>query len=177
MAACYNLGDIQVLTNLPHNSLDKLWSIVRAKFIWYSTREQIHHDQNLPIVHAVEIYPVSLARQKQFLLRSWVEIRIQLLPPPAGFDASSTGRADCLDGGIPSRPIVQGVQNMVHLGVTLMMNLGMSALDQSLLFLNGNHNPLTRVSIRGNSQQSVRISLHHLQISFAIQIPLGNLLP
>ena len=66
---------------------------------------------------------------------------------------------------------------MVHLGVTLMMNLGMSALDQSLLFLNGNHNPLTRVSIRGNSQQSVRISLHHLQIFFSIQIPLGSLLP
>jgi hypothetical protein len=35
---------------------------------------------------------------------------------------------------------------------------------------------LPRVSIRGNSQQSVRISLHHLQISFFIQIPLGNFL-
>jgi hypothetical protein len=94
--------------------LHKLWRVVRANFVWYAareddplhdclahafhfpvwekfqhglTREQIHHDQNFAIVHAVEIYPVSLSRQKQFLLRSWVEIQIQLLPPSAGFDA------------------------------------------------------------------------------------------
>ncbi len=76
VSACYNLGDIQVLANLPHDSLHKLWSVIRAQFIRHSTREddalhdrlahavhlpigkkfqhgltreQIHHDQNTKI--------------------------------------------------------------------------------------------------------------------------------
>jgi hypothetical protein len=80
------------------------------------SREQIHHDQNFAIVHAVEIYPVSLPRQKQFLLRSWVEIQIQLLPSPISPDAPGASRANCFDGCIHSWPIVQRVQNVVHLG-------------------------------------------------------------
>ncbi len=66
---------------------------------------------------------------------------------------------------------------MMHFGVALVMNLGMNALDERFLLLNGNHDPLPRVSIRGKGQQSVRVSLHHLQVAFLIQIPLGDLLP
>ncbi len=90
-------------------------------------------------------------------MRSWVEIQIQLSPSSARFDALSTRRADCLYRGVHSRPIVQGVQNVVHFRVSLMMNLGMSALDERLLLFNWNDDPLSRVTIRGNSQSNPSI--------------------
>jgi hypothetical protein len=52
----------------------------------------------------------------------------------------------------------------MHFGVALMMNFGVGALDERLLLLNGNHNPLPRISVRWNSQQSVRVSVHYLQV-------------
>jgi hypothetical protein len=149
---------------------------IGEKFQHGFTREQIYQDQNFAIVHAVEMYPVSLPRQKQFLPRSWVEILMQPLLSPISPDAPGASRANCLDGCIHSWPIVQRVQKVMHLGVALMMNLGIRTLDERLLLLNGNYDPLPRVSIRGNSQQFVRISLHHLQISFSIKIPFGNFL-
>ncbi len=76
----------------------------------------------------MEIYPVPLLRQKQFFLRSWVEVQIQLFPSSVGPDTYSAGRADCFDGCIHSWPIVQPVQNVMHFGVALMVNLGMPAL-------------------------------------------------
>ena len=90
-------------------------------------------------------------------MRSWVEIQIQLSPSSARFDALGTRRADRFYRGIHSRPIVQGVQNVVHFCVPLVMYLGMRVLDERLLLFNRNDNPLPRVTIRGNSQQSMRI--------------------
>ncbi len=65
----------------------------------------------------------------------------------------------------------------MHFGVALMMDLSVSVFDERLLLFYRNDNPLPRISIRRNNQQSVRISLHHLQVSFLIQVPLRNLLP
>ena len=39
MPARDDLVDVQVFSNLSHNSLHQLWSIIRAKFIRHSTRE------------------------------------------------------------------------------------------------------------------------------------------
>ena len=84
-------------------------------------------------MNAVEINPVSLPRQKQFLLRSWVEIQIQLFPSAISPDAPGASCADCFYGCTHSWPIVQRVQNVVHFGVALMMNLGMRTLDERML--------------------------------------------
>ena len=86
------------------------------KFQHGFSREQIHHDQYFSIVHAVEVNPVSLPRQEQFLLRSWVEVQIQLPPSSVCPYALGAGGADCLNSGIHSWPVIERVKNVMHFG-------------------------------------------------------------
>jgi hypothetical protein len=86
-------------------------------------------------MHAIKIYAITLAREKKFLLRCGVEIQIQLFPPPIRSDALGTCSAHCLYRRIHTWPIIQGIENVVHFGVSLMMNLRMRALDEPLLFV------------------------------------------
>ena len=86
-------------------------------------------------MHAIEIYAVTLAWEKKFLLRRRVEVQIQLFPSPICSDALGTRRAHCLYRRIHTWPIIQRIENVVHFGVSLMMNLRMRALDEPLLFV------------------------------------------
>jgi hypothetical protein len=86
-------------------------------------------------MHAIKVNSIALTRKKKFFLRSKVEIQIQLLPSPIRPDEFSARRANCFYCGIHAWPIIKRVENMMHFGVTLMVDFRMRALDESLLFI------------------------------------------
>ncbi len=99
---------------------------------------------------AVEVNPVSLPGEKQLLLRSWVEVQIQLPPSSFGPYALGASCADCLNSSIHSWPVIERVKNVMYFGVALMVYLSVSVFDESLLLFNRDDNPLPRISIRWN---------------------------
>ena len=103
-------------------------------------------------MHAIKIYAVTLAWEKKFLLRRGVEVKIQLFPPPIRSDALGTCSAHRLYRCIHTWPIIQRIENVVHFGVSLMMNLRMRAFDESLLFVQRDQNPLPCVAVRRDSK-------------------------
>ncbi len=62
-----------------------------------------------PVVHAVEVYPVTLSREKKFLLGSRIKVYIQLFPSSVCPDAFSVGDAYCFNGGVHPWPIIERV--------------------------------------------------------------------
>ena len=96
---------------------------------------------------AVEVNPVSLPWQKQFLLGGWIEIQIQLPPSSVCPYALGASGAYCFDRRIHSWPVIERVKNVVNFGVSLMVDLRVRVLDERLLLFNGYDNPLPRVSI------------------------------
>ena len=70
-------------------------------------------------------------------MRLRIEVQVELFPPPVGSEELRTGSADCLNGGVHTRPLVK-----VNLGVSLMVYLRMRALDEGLLFVNWNDDSL-----------------------------------
>ena len=98
-------------------------------------------------MYAIKIYTIALAWEKKFLLRRRVEVQIQLFPSPIRSDASSARRAHCLYRCIHTWPIVQRIENVVHLGVSLMMNFRMRAFDEPLLLVKRDQNPLPSITV------------------------------
>ena len=93
-----------------------------------------------------------LGRRNSFC-EAGLKSKFNVFPSSVGPDAPGTGRADCFDGGVHLWwPIIQRIENMMHLGMALVMYLGMGALDERLLVLHRVDDPLIRVSIRGDSQ-------------------------
>ncbi len=86
-------------------------------------------------MHAIEVNSISLAREKEFLLRGRVEIQIQLLPSPVRSDTFGARRAHRLYRNIHAWSVIKRVENMMHFGVSLMVNFRMRALDESLLLI------------------------------------------
>ncbi len=54
-------------------------------------------------------FPGPLPHDQHALLGHGVEIQIELLPSPVGSNALRTGRADCLNGCVHPRPVVDRV--------------------------------------------------------------------
>jgi hypothetical protein len=98
-------------------------------------------------VNAIKVNPVSLPWQKQFLLRSRVEVRIQLSPSSVCPYALGASGADGFNCRVHSWPVIERIQNVMNLGVALMMDLSVCVLDERLLLFNRNNNPLPRISI------------------------------
>ena len=96
-------------------------------------------------MQSIKIYSIALAWEKKFFLRRRVEVKIQLFPSPICSDASSTCRAHCLYRCIHTWPIIQRIENVVHFGVSLMMNLHVRALDEPLLFVQRDQNPVRNI--------------------------------
>ncbi len=67
-------------------------------------------------MHTIKIYAIALAWKEKFFLRRRVEVQIQLFPSPICSDASSARRAHCLYRRIHTWPIIQRIENVVHLG-------------------------------------------------------------
>ncbi len=86
-------------------------------------------------MHAIEVNSIALTREKKLPLRSRVEIQIQLLPSPIRSDAFSARRAKRFYCSVHAWPVIQRVENMMHFGVSLMVDFRMRALDESLLFI------------------------------------------
>ena len=101
-------------------------------------------------MHAIKIYSIALAWEKKFLLRRRVEVQIQLLPSPIRSDAFSARRAHRLYRSIHTWPIIQRIENVVHFGVALMVDLRMRALDEPFLLVNWDKNPLPGIAIGRN---------------------------
>jgi hypothetical protein len=53
----------------------------------------------------------------------------------------------------------------------------MRALDEPFLLIHWDKNPLSGIAIRRNGKQAMRVSLHHRQLVFFVQVPPGNFLP
>jgi hypothetical protein len=98
-------------------------------------------------MHAIKIYAIALPWKEKVLLRRRVEIQIQLFPSPIRSDASSARRAHRLYRCIHTRPIIQRIENVVHLGVSLMMNFRMRAFDEPLLLVKRDQNPLPSITV------------------------------
>ncbi len=128
-------------------------------------------------MHSIKVNAVTLSMEKKVFLRHRIfEIQIELFTPSVGSNALRAGSADCFNGGIHSRPVVEWIQHMVNFGVPLMVYFQVRALDERLLLFHWNDDSLTGVSVRCDGQESMRVSLHRQEATILIQVFLGNLL-